>query len=144
MNLNWIQKLLPTADFKILSASATKVFSTNANHKFCAAEINHWAKKHSPKTTHPMTNSASSERLHKQFCQTHISTIDRPERRQRDAQQFRVRSVTHIEAIYITKHQTFLRAQITRNLLKQPVGGDIATSRPQRWARLRAPKLCHN
>jgi len=83
MNLNWIQKLLPTADFKILSASAPKVFSTNGNHKFCAAEINHWTKKHSPKTTHPMTNSAPSEKLRKQFCQTHILTIDRPERRQR-------------------------------------------------------------
>jgi len=83
MNLNWIQKLLPTADFKILSASAPKVLSTKANHKFCAAEINHWTKNHAPKTTHPMRNSAPSERLHKQFCQTHKSTIDRPERRQR-------------------------------------------------------------
>jgi len=47
--------------------------------------------------------------------------LDKPA--QRDAQQFRVRPVTLTEGIYSTKHQTFLRAQITRNLLKQKVGG---------------------
>jgi len=118
MNLNWIQKLLPTAGFKILSASAAKAFSTTIDHKFLAEETNHWTKNHAPKTTHPMTNSASSERLHKQFCQTHISTIDRPERRQRGTQQFRVYPVTLTEANHINNHQRFLRAPITRNLLQ--------------------------
>jgi len=56
-----------------------------------------------------MTNSASSERLHKQFCQTHISTIDRPDRRQPTRERRRLKPVTLANGTHNHDAQNFLK-----------------------------------
>jgi len=69
-----------TSNIKRIS---TKSFSHNRKSQILRSKKQSLSENYSPKATHPMTNLAPSERLHKQFCQTHISTINRPERRQR-------------------------------------------------------------
>ena len=69
-----------TSNIKRIS---TKSFSHNRKSQILRSKKQSLSENYSPKTTHLMTNSASSKRLHKQFCQAHKSTIDRPERRQR-------------------------------------------------------------
>jgi len=88
-----------TADsrFQILSASAPIIANFTQQKTITDQKL-------FAKTTHPMTSSASSERLHKQFCQTHILTIDRPERRQRsrhgtsDRSTRDIKNQTHIDS----------------------------------------------
>jgi len=65
-----------------------------------------------------MTNLASSERLRKQFCQAHKSTIDRPaDRRQRRDNKRRLTPVTLTNTIYITRPATSIGASIKAVLL---------------------------
>jgi len=61
-----------------------------------------------------MRNSASSERLHKQFCQTHISTIDRPESGQRSRHGTSGHTTHDIKnRIHIFHHKTSITRQIS-------------------------------
>jgi len=126
-----------TSNIKRIS---TKSFSHNRKSQILRSKKQSLSENYSPKATHPMTNLAPSERLREQFCQAHISTIDRPERRQRKTQRFRVRPVTHIDAIHITKHQTSLRAPITRNPLECRLAAAWPRGNHTDWLDLTNPK----
>ena len=80
-----------------------------------------------------MTNSASSERLHKQFCQTHISTIDRPERRQAEMCGNGLTPWLSPTKSAIAEHETSIKAAITSAQLERPLATRLPRGNHTDW-----------